>query len=385
MVIRMIAAAAALLWCAASQAASVSVESKSLPGLVPKTETVRTTIRLTGMIEAGDADKLRRVLEPLRAKNKDAAPLATVELSSKGGDFHEGLKLGYLFREFDIATLVKNGDMCLSACALAFLGGTQQSGPPPAQPSRSLQLGGKVGFHNFFLTSAADLAQGKDAREGVIIGFNIARGGAAALVAYAAAMGIEAAFVARMMGMAPDAWEYLESSQSFVELQVCPMGLDRLSSNPAAIAANICNNAAAGMGFATPQQARSLSQREARRHLLGNIRESVAGGRGRSTFAAQLASVLESRDDALVETVYDGLRGSGTPLPEIGSSNYEVTGYSLAGAPMDCHVSFSRDNPARYDVVLTSNDRLYPPLRKPPAACPLLFLFDQEEMLQPSR
>ena len=45
----------------------------------------------------------------------------------------------------------------------------------------------------------------------------------------------------------------------------------------------------------------------------------------------QLSAVLASRDDALTETVYAGLRSAGVPLPEVMSSNFEVTGYDFGG------------------------------------------------------
>lgn len=381
-----ILAAFAALWSVAADAATITVESRSIPGLLPKTETVSHTIRLTGLIEAGDASKLRRILEPLRARGGGAKPLATAQLSSKGGDFHEGLAIGYLFREFDVATVVRPEDMCLSSCALAFLGGTREQNPPFAEPSRTIHVGAKVGFHNFFLSSPADLAaQSRNAQEGVVTGFNVARGGAAALVAYAARMALDPAFIARMMGMPPDAWEYVDSSQAFLELKVCPVGLEKLSTNLTVIATNICNHVASGMGYATPQQARPLSQREARRHLLEGVLDTARAASPKNPFVVQLSAVLQSRDDGLVETIYEGLRTSGVTLPVVKSNNYEVTGYSLAGAPMDCHVSISRENPARYDVVLTSNQRLIPPFRKPPAECPLVFLFDPDEHLHPAR
>lgn len=386
MMIKTLAFAVAFLWSAVACGATISIETKSVPGLLPKFETVTNVIRLTGLIQEGDADKLRRLLEQLRSKNKDAEPLATAQLSSKGGDFHEGLKIGYLFREFDVATVVRAEDLCLSACALAFLGGTREANPPYAEPGRSIHLGGKVGFHNFFLSSPVTLAsQSRDAREGVIIGFNVARNGAAALIAYAATMGIQPDFVARMMAMPPDAWEYIESSQSYQELQVCPAGLDRLTASMATIATNICNHVASGMGFASPEQAHPLSPRETRRQLLEDVRATALATAPKSPFAAQLTAILSARDESLIETTYEGLRSTGVPLPEIKSHNFEVTGYSLAGVPMDCHVGVSKENPSRYDVVLTSNQRLIPPFRKPLAECPFVFLFDPDEALQASR
>jgi len=382
-----IVGAALLAWFAASgHGATLTVESKTIPGLAPKAAMVTHTIRLTGLIEPGDADRLRKMLERLRASTPAIAPLAVIELSSKGGDLHEGLKLGYLFREFDVATVVRSSDLCLSACALAFLGGTQSHAPPQATPSRSLEIGGQVGFHNFYLTSAADLsASSKDTREGVVTGFSVARGGASALVRYAAQMGIDVAFVARMMGQPPDAWEYVDTDEEFVTLRVCPLGLQRLPSNAPSIAANICNHATGALGRASSLQARALSQREARRHLLERVRDSAEAASAKGPMAAQLAAVLASRDEALVETIYGGLRSAGVPLPEVLGVNYEVTGYSLGGVPVECHVSFSRDNPAKFDVALVSTEGLLKPFQTAPAACPALFLFDSDEMLNPPR
>lgn len=380
---------ALLAWFAASgHGATLSVETKTIPGLTPKSALVTHTIRLTGLIEPGDADRLRKILERLRATTPSTAdaPLATIELSSKGGDLYEGLKLGYLFREFAVATMVRADDLCLSGCALAFLGGTQGHASPQATPSRSLEIGGQVGFHNFYLTSPADLSAGsKDAREGLVTGFSVARGGAAALVRYAAQMGIDVAFVARMMGQPPDAWEYVDTDDDFVTLRICPVGLERLPSNPSAIAANICNHATGGLGRASPLQARLLSPREARRHLLERVRNSAEAASAKGPLAAQLAAVLASRDEALVESVYGGLRSAGVPLPEILSANYEVTGFSLGGVPMECHVSFARTTPDKYDVVLASPDGLLRPFQAPPPACPALFLFDRDDTLNPRR
>ena len=385
------AAALVAAFVARGHGASLSVETKTVPGLAPKTAIVAHTIRLTGLIEQGDADRLRKILAGLRASKTaqppHGSPLATIELSSKGGDYHEGLKLGYLFREFGVATMVRSSDLCLSACALAFLGGTQ--GRVPAQiatPSRSLEIGGQVGFHNFSLTSPADLsATSRDAREGVIRGFNEARGGAAGLVHYAAQMGIDMTFVARMIGQPIEVWEYVDTDEAFVTLGVCPVGLEKRPSNPAAVAANICNHATGGLVHASPLQARSLSPREARRRLLERVRDVADAVAAKGPMASQLAAVLASRDDALVESVYVGLRSAGVPLPDILGINYEVSGYNLGGSPVECHVSFARSDPTKYDVALSSPDGLLNPVQSAPAACPAVFLFDVDEVLNPRR
>ena len=373
---------------ARGHAATLTVESTSIPGLTPTSAMVSHRIRLTGLIEAGDADRLRKMVEKLRGPAAPApgAPLATIELSSKGGDLYEGLKLGYLFREFDIATVVRKEDLCLSACALAFLGGTQSHARQPPTPGRSLEIGGQLGFHNFYLTSPGDLsASSKDAREGVVTGFTVARGGAAALVRYAVQMGIDPAFVARMMGQPPEAWEYVETDDGFVTLRICPVGLARRPGNPAAIAAALCNHASGDLGQASPMQARPVSARDLRRRLLEQVRSTSEASIGKGLLATQLAAVLAARDDALLETVYASLRSAGVPLPEVMGASYEVSGYDFGGVPLQCLVSFSRDDPAKFDVVLSTPSGLLKPFQSPPEACSELFLFDGGEVLNPKR
>ena len=144
-----------------SFAGTLTVQATSIPGLTAKTPILTHTLRFTGLIEVPDGDRLRAELTKIRAKVPPGTegPLATIELSSKGGDLLEGIKIGYMLREFDVATLVKAGDLCLSACAMAFLGGTQSHQPPNAVPSRRIEIGGKVGFHNFTINVSSVQAE----------------------------------------------------------------------------------------------------------------------------------------------------------------------------------------------------------------------------------
>jgi hypothetical protein len=142
------------------------------------------------------------------------------------------------------------------------------------------------------------------------MGFSVARGGAAALLRYAAQMGIDMAFVARMMGQTQDVWDYIDTDEEFVNLRVCPIGLERAPSNPAAIAANICNHATGGLGRATPLQARAMSSRETRRHLLERVRDMAQAAAIKGPLGNQIGAVLGQRDEALVESVYAGLRSA---------------------------------------------------------------------------
>jgi hypothetical protein len=59
-------------------------------------------IAATGRIEAGDSEKLLGYLRTLPGK-----PNTAIYLSSPGGSLIEGLKLGYLFKEMRIKTVVE--------------------------------------------------------------------------------------------------------------------------------------------------------------------------------------------------------------------------------------------------------------------------------------
>lgn len=375
--------------CALSgQGAQLSVDSKTIPGLTAKSSIVSHTIRLSGPIEEGDADKLRVILARLKTTSPPAPdrPLATIELSSAGGDVYEGFKIGYLLREYSVASVVRAKDLCLSACALAFLGGTGSRSGPAFVPSRSIEIGGQVGFHNFALNTNSDqIPQAKGGREGLVVGFGMARGGASALVRYASTMGIDMSFIARLLGRSTEQWEYIDNAQTFMTLQVCPIGLERPRPPPTTIAANICNNATAGFSPASPSQARQFTPREGKRHMLEQVQQNIEAFSMKGPLVAQLRAVLATRDDQLIDAVYNDLRSAGIPLPESLGAFFMVTGYSAGAYSLECHVSFSRDNPDRFDVVLEGPEGAVKPFQSPPPACPGLFLYDKDDMLNPRR
>lgn len=74
---------------------------------------------------------------------------AVITMTSEGGNYVEGLKIAHFFRENAIATWVKTGSYCYSACAFAFLGGSGHSFSPSigAYIDRTIEPGGTLGFH----------------------------------------------------------------------------------------------------------------------------------------------------------------------------------------------------------------------------------------------
>ncbi len=118
--------------------------------------------RLEGDIVEGDSG---RVAEALRkadvSPQQDPWRRIVIALNSSGGEFHEGIDLAIIFRRLGLATVIRSGDACYSACAIAFLGGVDlpkdptpvgENDPLPSQkPSRSLEKDARLGFHAPYL------------------------------------------------------------------------------------------------------------------------------------------------------------------------------------------------------------------------------------------
>jgi hypothetical protein len=99
-----------------------------------------TAILGIGDISPGDTEKLIELLHNTGRKKNTA-----IYLASPGGDLYEGMRLGLFFRSARIKTVVEGGMDCASACALAFLGGTDNNG----RAWRSSSTNSRLGFHAF--------------------------------------------------------------------------------------------------------------------------------------------------------------------------------------------------------------------------------------------
>ena len=118
----------------------------SLPPPGPQGSFLRTDnpegprLRLTGMIEPGDAEMLRERLIKLQASSppKPGIPLATIELSSLGGNLSEGVRIGELLRSFKVVAVVRKQDVFwwldqfLSACGVTLKGKATAAPEPRA-------------------------------------------------------------------------------------------------------------------------------------------------------------------------------------------------------------------------------------------------------------
>ncbi len=102
---------------------------------------VLLAVLATGPIENGDADRFKAYLARHPSKKRTA-----VYLNSTGGSLYEGMRLGRAFHQLGVRTVIEgDGALCVSACALAFLGGRDGNGTPWRTKSSSSQLG----FHSW--------------------------------------------------------------------------------------------------------------------------------------------------------------------------------------------------------------------------------------------
>lgn len=110
------------------------------------------SILLRGKIQKGDATKLLNLIKKEDIQHEKRTSIEwsnknlVVCLSSLGGSYLEGFELADLFKKQFITTKIKPNDKCVSACAIAFMGGTIHNGHI-INVSRYIHVTSKLGFH----------------------------------------------------------------------------------------------------------------------------------------------------------------------------------------------------------------------------------------------
>ncbi len=97
----------------------------------------------SGDVIPGDSGRFRALVTGMHPRP------SILYLSSDGGSFLEGVKLGYTLREIGFATRVASNTECASACVFAFLGGVIREADGSA----------KVGVHMASLMSSRNYVQ----------------------------------------------------------------------------------------------------------------------------------------------------------------------------------------------------------------------------------
>lgn len=107
---------------------------------------ISCTLRLSGQITQGDSDRLRSLLERDGYLDDGSNSTQALCLDSPGGALDEGVRIAEVLRDFYVPTVLPAGARCLSACAVAFMGGTYRFDIyTPLQ--RSMHPTATLGFH----------------------------------------------------------------------------------------------------------------------------------------------------------------------------------------------------------------------------------------------
>jgi hypothetical protein len=344
-------------------------------------------IRMTGMIERGDAEALRKALERVKAATTIGpdGTLATVELSSSGGDVFEGIAIGYVFREFAVGTLVRASDVCFSACALAFLGGSALGVPAAAGPWRNIELGGQVGFHNMWLNQLGlRNSAGSEASRAAVAGFDVARAGASQIIRYFTDMGINAAFAARLLGRPIDQFDYIATAGSFVELQTCLTRPVAVTASVEQQADNICSNSIGSAARSGGGKVRPVTAHDMRLALLREVERQGAFSTVKSRFTDRFRAVVAAGEERALTDLYEGLRAAGVVLPDLSGAIYDVTAMP-ARLRLSCKVSLPADEPDDYDVVVVGPRGLSAPAYAAPERCRWMARHAPADTINPAR
>ncbi|MGR9276228.1 hypothetical protein ACU8KI_16630 [Rhizobium leguminosarum] len=118
--------------------------------VVAKVDRDECQIALSGPIASGDLDRLK-VLAPGGS---------SLCLDSLGGDFLEGLAIAEWLAGRNVTTIIGNGASCYSACAIAFMGGSEWE--QIYLSKRKLQVGGRLGFHAPYLIALSKTYSGSE-------------------------------------------------------------------------------------------------------------------------------------------------------------------------------------------------------------------------------
>lgn len=197
-----------------------------------------TDIELTGLIAPGDETQFKSIYGPIAKTFKDIGDEQSIRifLNSAGGSYVEGLLLGRFFHQSGLATYVRAGDACFSACAMAFLGGTFLGTSGGWGPSRHLELGSRLGFHSFYY---AGHANGLLPAEGIDMGKVLTL----LAVGYAAELEIDMQFVIDSLNTHSDDILLVNTAGLLGSLKIKTTGIAPQQRVPDEAAVNLCNSA----------------------------------------------------------------------------------------------------------------------------------------------
>lgn len=315
------------------------------------------TLRLFGEIEVGDSIKLENLL---KKSNYDGTGYGRIELSSHGGAFIEGIRIGYVLKKYGIVTSVKSGDVCLSSCAIAYLGGTMHYATGTSV-KRELELGGNIGFHGFYISPDAEkILQKSDLS--AYLGVELSKVLAGMLAGYLADMGISSKWASTMLEKSQNELHFVNTIGDILDLKIEIVDLPRILTLESSHAVNACNAATGKIGWdyydgsATVQKLSSIAAKKVvLEHISSNEMILHEG-----FVLEEIKDSLASNNETRINKMYKELEYlSSIGVPAINLDNrliYHVDGFNTVVRGLQgCIVS------GELDIVLLSNWALFSP------------------------
>jgi hypothetical protein len=184
---------------------------------------------LKGQIVAGDVSKVKQAIHV--DPNLDDGSNAVVSFDSPGGAMEEGIKIGEFLAESAVATVLRQGETCVSACALAFLGGRSfwPTGGVGFFLGRYLEPGARLGFHStaFEGEELAALA----ARGQFTMPVEMTRVSLKTLADYLEKNGVSSSAIIEVMGTPNKEFKYISSANDLFNFNInmTPMRQENLN------------------------------------------------------------------------------------------------------------------------------------------------------------
>jgi hypothetical protein len=319
------------------------------------------TIRLVGEIKVGDSIKLEKLLKDIQSEDDAPVPYGrSIEFNSKGGVFIEGIRIGYLLRKYVVEAHVKSGSICLSSCALAFLGGSFQYATSEPTAGRFLELGGIIGFHGFYINPEAEKLLQKSGLS-AYLGIELSKAMSGMLAGYTADMGISSKWVSKILAKGEDELHFVDTIGDVLDLGIEIIDLPRISAFESYHAINVCNAATGKSGwdyYNGSVTAKKLSSFAAKKVILEHISSGTLLHEG--FVLNEIEDSLTSNDVSRIHKMYkelEYLSSIGVPIVELDNRViYHVDGFNnVVRGLQGCIVSDTMD------VLLLSHMALFSP------------------------
>lgn len=341
-------------------------------------------LRLSGEIVLQDAAKLSEILSGLSKKRGYVGgSLATIELEGPGGSLSAGIQIGYLLREHEVETYVRAGKVCMSACALAFIGGTTGFATGGKAPARFLDPGARLGFHGFYLSANKATADDTTSANSVD-GFTLAKVWSSILISYATDMSFDRSFMGELLAKPQQTFVYVRTVKDLLKLNINLKG-KVTSREPLSIqAVHACNYATAWRRYVSPYShgrddkaiVNPLSADEAKVIALSYIANAqpTKDTAGAGSIFATIKRALDTKDLEAISSIYDELAALGIPLIGVGNSTtFQISGWSVHGAGFYVHACIVSGT---HVMLLRWGDKIVRPFQFPPDGQTDLASFD---------